>query len=391
LKKLFFLCFLMGKRKRKSLEFDEVLHTVPVRPKHKDAEMWAKEVEKLRPTKENPLPAPVVKSTFKVKFPQYREMYIKKIWKEIVDILKNYGVGGSLDLVEGELSVFTTSKMWDPWAIMNARDFIRLVARGVTVLQSRRVFSDDIFCDIINLRIKKMKTDTFIRRRQRLMGPKGTTLKALELLTACYILIQGKTVAALGPAKGIKTVRKLVVNCMKNIHPIYEIKRLMIMRELARNPELAEKDWSRFLPKFKKKNVKRKKKPKKDKGPRNPFAPPQTPRKVDLQMLSGEYWDIKKAHASRLKAETRLKIKLKAEEKREEKRLKKLKPPEEKNYEAEDKDTGATPLDKLTENLKVKGKIKKQNANSSAKSFVLSSIESEGDSKHRKKKKAKKK
>lgn len=221
------------------------------------------------------------------------------------------------------------------------------------------------------------------------MGPKGTTLKALELLTGCYILIQGKTVSAIGSPRGIKTVRKLVVNCMSNIHPIYEIKRLMIMRELARNPELADKDWSRFLPKFKKKNVKRKKKPKKkDKGPRNPFPPPQTPRKVDLQMLSGEYWDIKKQNVSRLKAERRLRMKLKAEENKLEKLSKISKPPEEKNYEAEDMDTGATPLDKLTE--KLKDKIKKQNVNPSPKSFLLSSIESEGDSKHRKKKKAKK-
>jgi len=271
---------------------------------------------------------------------------------------------------------------------MNARDFIRLVARGVTVLQSKRIFSDDTFCDIIKLKIKKMSQDTFVRRRQRLMGPKGTTLKALELLTGCYILIQGKTVAALGPPKGIKTVRNLVENCMKNVHPIYEIKRLMIMRELARNPELADKDWSRFLPKFKKKNYKRKKRPKKkDKGPRNPFPPPQTPRKVDLQMLSGEYWDIKKANLNRLRAERRLKMKLKSEENRLEKRLKESKPPEEENYKPKEKDSAATPLKKLTENLK--GKIKKQNASSSSSSFVLNTVESEGDSKHHKKKKAK--
>merc|ERR550534_1765359 len=138
---------------------------------------------------------------------------------------------------------------------MNARNFIWLISRGVSVLQATKIFQDDVFCDIIRLNIKKMKKDTFIRRRERLMGPKGTTLKALELLTGCYILIQGKTVAALGPARGMKDVRKLVENCMNNIHPIYEIKRLMIMRELARNPEMADKDWSRFLPKFKKKNT----------------------------------------------------------------------------------------------------------------------------------------
>ena len=94
----------------------------------------------------------------------------------------------------------------------------------------------------------------------------------------------------MGHFKQLKIVRRIVLDCMSNIHPIYHIKELMIKRELQKRPELANESWDRFLPQFKKRNVKRKKTIKKEEKEYEPFPPSQLPRKIDLMLESGEYF-----------------------------------------------------------------------------------------------------
>lgn len=130
----------------------------------------------------------------------------------------------------------------------------------------------------------------------------------------------------MGPYKSLKEVRRIVLDCMKNIHPIYRIKvrhhldqlielsanveceqELMIKRELAKDPKLATESWDRFLPKFRRKHLRTSEKTvrknerleaknaeraaaglepiktiKPEKKPYTPFPPAQLPRKVRL-------------------------------------------------------------------------------------------------------------
>lgn len=231
------------------------------------------------------------------------EKYLREVWPAVTSALKEHHIACELNLVEGSMTVRTTRKTWDPYVILKARDLIKLLARSVPAPQALKILGDDMQCDIIKIGGLVRNKEKFTKRRQRLIGPNGATLKALELLTGCYILVQGTTVSAMGPWKGLKNVRRIAEDCIKNIHPIYHIKELMIKRELAKDPALAEENWERFLPKFKKKNVQRKKPKKiKEKKDYTPFPPPQQPSKVDLMLESGEYFMSQEQKIARAKA-----------------------------------------------------------------------------------------
>lgn len=273
-------------------------------------------------------------SSFATLFPKYREKYLREVWPLVTKALEAYGIACELNLIEGSISVKTTRKTKDPYVILKARDLIKLLARSLPAEQAVKILQDDVQADIIKIGGIVRNREQFVNRRQRLLGPDGATLKALELLTGCYVLVQGNTVSCMGSFKGLKQVRNIVVDCMKNIHPVYHIKTLMIKRELAKDPLLATEDWSRFLPSFMKKNTNKRKKPLKIgvKKTYTPFPPAPVPSKIDLQLDSGEYFLNQQQREAKKKEEKKALAK-ETSRARQEKRRSEFEAPEEDGEE----------------------------------------------------------
>lgn len=301
-------------------------------------------------------------SSFATLFPQYREKYLREIWKAVTVVLDKHAIKCTLNVIEGSMTVRTTRKTWDPFAVMKARDLIKLLARSVPLAQGIKIMNDDMQCDIVKIAGFTRNRERFVKRRQRLMGPNGSTLKAVEMLTACYILVQGNTVSCMGTFKGLKQARRIIEDCMKNVHPVYNIKALMIKRELSKDDALKEQSWDRFLPKFKKSNPKKsKKRPREAPKPYTPFPPLPTQSKVDMQLESGEYF-MNDELRKRSRVDTNKKRSEETAAKRKEAREQAYTPPEEKEYQPAKKKARVEDPDDdpMALALKVKKKLKKK-------------------------------
>merc|ERR1712142_1334119 len=151
------------------------------------------------------------------------------------------------------------------------------------------------------------------------------------------------------------------IDTMSNVHPIYNIKTLMIKRELMKDDKLKNENWERFLPKFEHKNLSKRKQPlmKREKKPYTPFPPAQPLSKVDKELETGEYFLKEQERRAKKSAEKKEK-QAEAETKRQDKREKSFKPPNENKKGEAVSSSSDVDITKLKEKVKNAQKKKKR-------------------------------
>lgn len=108
------------------------------------------------------------------------------------------GIKLIIDSESGDVNL-NEEKCIEPNFILKVRDIVKAIGRGFSPKIAFRLFNDDVFFELIEIKdyIGKSRKDK-IRIRGRLIGTKGKTKNAIETLTGANIIIYGDTVGIIG-------------------------------------------------------------------------------------------------------------------------------------------------------------------------------------------------
>ncbi len=99
---------------------------------------------------------------------------------------------------EGEVIVYDTEDS-DPLMVLKIVDVIRAIGRGFSPDRAMRLFQDDEYLEMVDLKeFAGRKGNQLARVRSRLIGSEGKTRALIEDLTGSYMSIYGNSVSLIG-------------------------------------------------------------------------------------------------------------------------------------------------------------------------------------------------
>ena len=124
---------------------------------------------------------------------------------------ENAGVEIEVDSGSGDVVINAKPDIKDPFLAIKARDFVHAVGRGFNPTAAFALLEEDIYLEIINLKLVIGENPSKITRfRGRIIGKEGRTRKIIEETTGTSIVVYGNTVAIIGPFERLRIAREAI-------------------------------------------------------------------------------------------------------------------------------------------------------------------------------------
>ena len=121
------------------------------------------------------------------------------------------GINFDVDTEEGEISVHDDVETADPLMALKIMDVIKAIGRGFSPDRAMRLFDDDEYLEVIDLKeVVGNRNNQLSRIRGRIIGRGGRTRQIIEDLTGCYVTIYGNTVALIGNSVSLPVAKHAV-------------------------------------------------------------------------------------------------------------------------------------------------------------------------------------
>ena len=120
------------------------------------------------------------------------------------------GIKLDIDTEEGEV-IINDDKVEDPLMSLKIMDVIKAIGRGVNPEKAVRLFQDDEFFELVDIKeFVGSRTNQLARIRGRLIGTGGKTRQLIEDLTGVHMSIYGNTVALIGNSVSLPVAKHAI-------------------------------------------------------------------------------------------------------------------------------------------------------------------------------------
>lgn len=114
------------------------------------------------------------------------------------EICKRCNVNIEIESETGEITITSTSKNFDQYGALKARDIISAISSGFSPERAFRILDEETLIQILDLRNFTSSSNSTNRIKGRIIGEKGKARKNLEELTNTFISVYGHIIGLIG-------------------------------------------------------------------------------------------------------------------------------------------------------------------------------------------------